>query len=162
MSDQLTLPADTSEFQVSIQADPATVYQLIAEPELWPAILPHIRAARVLRRTGSRRLVSVAASWRGLPVGWRAVQQLEPSARRVTFRHVMPVSRGTTVTWTVMQDAAGTTILRVQQQMRLARWLPGRCLLQRLLTAKIGPEMARQMLARLRYVAEGGSLSGRD
>lgn len=151
-----------SPHQTLIRADAAVVYMLIAELELWPALIPHVRSARVLRRMGNRRLVSVRASWRGVPVGWRAIQTLEPEHGRVTFRHLVPVSRGTTVRWTVRQVDAGTVLLSVEQQVKLARFVPGRQLVTDLLANRVGPEMAQLMLVRIREIAEGGSLAGRE
>ena len=153
-----TLPS----FETRIRADAAVVYMLVAELELWPALIPHVRSARVLRRMGNRRLVSVRASWRGLPVGWKAIQTLEPEVGRITFRHLVPVSRGTTVSWTIRQVDAETTVLRVEQQVRLASFVPGRQLLAGVLADRVGPEMARLMLDRIREIAEGGSLAGRE
>jgi ribosome-associated toxin RatA of RatAB toxin-antitoxin module len=152
----------TSSFATTIHADAATVYTLVSEVELWPALIPHIRSARVVQRMGNRRLVSVRASWRGLPVGWRAIQLMEPDHGRVTFRHLMPVSRGTTVTWTVRQVDADTVSLTVEQRVKLAPFVPGRPLVTELLSSRVGPEMARWMLLRFKYVAEGGSLAGRE
>ena len=147
-------------FQTVIRADPAVVFMLVSELELWPALIPHIHSARGLQRMGTRRLVSVRASWHGVPVGWRAIQLSEPEHGRVTFRHLVPISRGTTVTWTVRALDASTVVLRVEQQVRLARFVPGRQLMTGFLTHRVGPEMARSMLDRIREIAEGGSLAG--
>lgn len=149
-----------SPLQTVIRADAATVYMLISELELWPALIPHVHSARVLRRMGNRRLVSVQASWHGVPVGWRAIQLSEPEHGRVTFRHLVRVSRGTTVTWTIHPVDAGAVILRVEQTVKLASFVPGRRLMAGFLTDTVGPQMARLMLDRIREIAEGGSLAG--
>jgi hypothetical protein len=157
----MTIDAGPS-FQTVIRADAAVVYMLVSELELWPALIPHIHSARVLQRMGNRRLVSVRASWHGVPVGWRAIQLSEPEHGRVTFRHLVPVSRGTTVTWTVCPVDDNTVVLRVEQQVKLARFVPGRQLMTGFLTHSVGPDMARSMLDRIREIAEGGSLAGLD
>jgi ribosome-associated toxin RatA of RatAB toxin-antitoxin module len=158
---KLHAPSTTS-FETTIRADVSTVYMLVAELELWPALIPHIRSARVIQRMGDRRLVSVRASWRGVPVGWRAIQLREPGSGRVTFRHLMPVSRGTTVTWTVRQIDAETVSLSVEQRLKLASFVPARPLVTELLARGVGPELANLMLLRFKYIAEGGSLAGRE
>ena len=152
----------TSPLTIRVRADAAVVYMLVAELELWPALISHVHSARVLRRMGGRRLVSVRASWRGVPVGWRAIQTLEPEQGRITFRHLVPVSRGTTVTWTVRQIDGETVMLSVEQQIKLASFVPARQLVTGVLASRVGPEMAQLMLDRIREIAEGGSLAGRE
>lgn len=150
-------------FETVVQADAAVVYQLVTELELWPALIPHIKSARVVERLGRhRRIVSVRASWRGVPVGWRAIQLSEPEHRRVTFRHLIAATRGTTVVWTVEPISANAVRLRVEQRVRLARFVPGRAVVRSIMTDRIGPEMAHLMLERIREIAEGGSLAGRE
>jgi len=158
----VTTATSPPSLQTVIRADAAVVYMLISELELWPALIPHVLSARVLQRMGNRRLVRVRASWRGAPVGWEAIQISEPEHGRVTFRHLVPVSRGTTVTWTVRPVDDSTVILRVEQTVKLASFVPGRPLLSSFLTHIVGPEMARLMLDRIREIAEGGTLAGRD
>jgi ribosome-associated toxin RatA of RatAB toxin-antitoxin module len=143
-----------------ISADAATVYRLLAEVELWPAVFPHIASARVLRHHGGRRIVSVRASWRALPVGWRALQSCDAAAGAITFSHVNALSRGSSVAWTITPEGEGVRV-GVSQQVRLHVPIIGCWLATHLLSRYIGPEMARVMLARLKEVAEGGSLAGR-
>lgn len=158
----VTPSSTVTTFETTIRADAATVYMLVSELELWPALIPHIHSARVTQRMGDRRLVTVRARWRGAPVGWRAIQIREPDQGRVTFRHLMTVSRGTTVTWTVRQLDAETASLSVEQRLKLAAFIPGRQLVTDLLASRVGPELANLMLLRFKYLAEGGSLAGRE
>lgn len=151
-----------TSFDTTIRAKFATVYMLVSELELWPALIPHIHSARVTQRMGDRRLVTVRATWRGMPVGWSAIQIREPTEGRVTFRHLMPVSRGTKVTWTVRQLDADTVALSVEQHLKVASFVPGRQLVTDLLASRVGPELANLMLLRFKFVAEGGSLAGRS
>src|SRR3954452_21650057 len=81
-------------FAGRIYADRQTVFNLLAEVELWPAIIPHIRLARVLRRDGRRRLISVRASWHGIPIGWRMIETVDVAAGQVTLQHVSRLTRG--------------------------------------------------------------------
>jgi hypothetical protein len=50
----------------------------------------------------------------------------------------------------------------VEQKVRLASFVPGRQVLADMLTHRVGPEMAHLMLDRIREIAEGGSLAGRE
>lgn len=141
-----------------IRADAATVYGLLAEVELWPALFPHIRSARVMRRRGHQRLLAVRASWRGLPVAWRAVQTLDRANLRLTFRHVNVLSRGSAVSWTVVPGPGGVHVT-VAQQVRLRVPLIGPWIAGYVLATHVGPQMAAEMLGRLQALAEGGSLA---
>lgn len=154
-------PADDSRLTRAIRADVATVYGLLAEVAFWPALFPHVRSARVLRRRGHQRLVAVRATWRGLPVGWRAVQTLELEHGRVTFRHVNALSRGSSVCWSVEPTASGAHV-SVTQQVHLHVPLVGTWISRHVLESRIGPELAAAMLTRLQEIAEGGSLAGRS
>jgi ribosome-associated toxin RatA of RatAB toxin-antitoxin module len=143
----------------SIRAEPETVYRLLAEVELWPAIFPHIGSARVLQRFGERRIVAMRASWRGLPVGWRALQVRDPAGRQITFRHLNALTRGSGVAWTITPKADGVCVA-VHQRVRLHLPIVGGWFAEQVLLRRVGPEMARVMLARLKEVSEGGSLAG--
>ncbi len=93
-----------------IQADPDAIFALAATVEDWPIILPHYRSVRVLRERGPRRLVEMAAHRDGFPVHWTAIQELHPSERRITFRHVRGVTRGMDVAWTLTPAASGMNV----------------------------------------------------
>ena len=151
--------SDDRSLACVVHADAAMVYGLLAEVELWPALFPHIRSARVLRRYGERRIVSVRANWRGLPIGWRALQTRDRAGLCLDFRHLNALSRGSGVTWTVTRLDDGVRVA-VTQRVRLNVPIVGPWLADRLLLRTIGPEMAWTMLGRLKEIAEGGSLAG--
>jgi uncharacterized membrane protein len=153
------LTSATTPLTCSIRADAATVYRLLAELELWPAIFPHIASARVLRRFEDRRIVAVRASWRGLPIRWRALQVRDPAGRRITFRHLNALTRESGVAWTITPKADGVCVA-VHQRVRLHLPIVGGWFAEQVLLRRVGPEMARVMLARLKEVSEGGSLAG--
>lgn len=153
-----TLPVPLA-FSCLIEAPPDTIYRLLAEVELWPAIFPHIASARVTRRLGDRRLVAVRTSWRGLPIGWHALQLRDPGRLRIAFHHVNRLSSGSSVTWALTPLDHGVQVT-VTQQVALNVPIVGRWLAARLLARRIGPDLARAMLRQLKAVAEGGSLAG--
>ncbi len=88
-----------TENEIKIQASVDRIYRLAAAVEEWPAILPHYRWVRVLENSGDRRLVEMAARRDWIPVSWRAEQQLYPEVPRITFRHVLGITRGMDVEW---------------------------------------------------------------
>ena len=149
-----------------IQADRATVYNLLAEVELWPALLPHIRSLRVLRREGRRRLVAVRASWRGLPLGYTAVVTVDPARSSMTLRHLSRLTRGSVATWTVHPapstgGPADGVELTVRQHVVVPLPLVGPLLAEAFVGGRVARELGPAMLDRIKEIAEGGSLAGR-
>ena len=74
-------PAWSRQLSAPIEAGGETVFRLLAEAELWPAIFRHIKSVRVLKRDGHRRLIAVRASWHGIPIGDEDVARLRESWR---------------------------------------------------------------------------------
>jgi ribosome-associated toxin RatA of RatAB toxin-antitoxin module len=87
------------ENAIVIEAGPDIIFRLAAEVERWPAILPHYRRVRVLKRQGERKLLEMAAQRDGLPVSWTSIQEPRPAERRILFRHVSGITRGMAVEW---------------------------------------------------------------
>jgi ribosome-associated toxin RatA of RatAB toxin-antitoxin module len=89
--------------QIDVIGDPQRVrrrvYQLAADIQDWPAILPHYRYIRVLERSDQFKVADYGASRDGLPVSWRARQELFPDEFRITFVHTGGVTRGMWVEW---------------------------------------------------------------
>jgi hypothetical protein len=148
-----------------IYADRQTVFRLLAEIELWPAILPHVRSARVVRRDGRRRLVTVRASWKGLPIGWTAVETIDPVQCRMTLRHVTPLTRGSLAVWTVSPETIdrGAVAVDVDVEQRVVVPLPlvGGLLGRGFVGGRVARELGQKILDRVKEVAEGESLAGR-
>lgn len=149
-----------------IRADRATVFNLLAEIELWPALFPHVRSARVLRRDGRRRLIVVRATWRSLPLGYTAVQTVDTAQGQMTIRHLSRLTNGSTAVWNVQAaaDPAGAADgveLRVQQQVVVPVPLIGGWLARALVGGRVARDLGQAMLDRVKEVAEGGSLADR-
>jgi hypothetical protein len=149
---------------IRIHAPAELVYRLAAEIELWPAFVHNVRVARVLRRspTDQRLRVISIRGWRGwLPIGWRAVQRLEPETGRMTLRHLTPISAGTTAEWTITAtlDGASTEITIVQRPI-LHLPLVGHLVAKRIVGPYIGRPFALSILRDIKHLAEGGSLAG--
>ncbi|HZR98896.1 MAG TPA: SRPBCC family protein [Chloroflexota bacterium] len=87
-----------------IEADVERVFALSADVERWPALLPHYRWVRVLRRADGRTWLDMAARRGAIPVRWQAVQQVFPAARLITYRHVGGVTCGMHVVWQLVPD----------------------------------------------------------
>ena len=148
-----------------VNADRATVFNLLAEVGLWPALFPHVRSARVLRRNGRRRLVVMRVHWHGLPLGYTAIQTIDADQGRMMIRHVRGLSRGSVSIWTVLPATgpAGSTDgvdVTVHQQVAVPVPIVGGLLARRFVGGRIARDLGQAMLDRLVEVAEGGSLAG--
>ncbi|HLJ56643.1 MAG TPA: SRPBCC family protein [Chthonomonadaceae bacterium] len=99
--------------RIEIFGDPATIrpriYQLAADIQDWPAILPHYRYMRVLEQTERHKLADFGASRDGFPVRWQARQELFPEEHRITFKHTGGVTKGMWVEWRI--EPAGDRVL---------------------------------------------------
>lgn len=99
-----------------IQADAAVVFQLAAEVEHWPRILPHYRWVHLLASEGdNRRTVEMAArrdvvAGIAFPLRWTAVETTYPAQGRIEFEHVGGITRGMHVAWTI-EPASATRLL---------------------------------------------------
>lgn len=115
---------------VRISADVPAVFALLRDMERWPSIFDHMQSARVVKRDragGSRRLIVVRATWYGLPVGWRAIQTIEPEINRMTLYHVSPLTRGSVATWEVRpveSSPAGRSVVELVVRQQVTVPLP--------------------------------------
>ncbi|HLH23639.1 MAG TPA: SRPBCC family protein [Chloroflexota bacterium] len=142
-----------TENAVTIRADLATIYQLAAAVERWPALLPHYRAVRVLAARDDRRLVAMAARRGWIPVRWSAVQVCEPAVPRIRFRHVRGVTRGMAVEWVFESGADGVRV-SIRHELRLGWPLVGRLVADRIIGPLFVAYVAGQTLRRIKALAE--------
>ncbi|HLK55550.1 MAG TPA: SRPBCC family protein [Chthonomonadaceae bacterium] len=86
------------------------IFQLAADIQDWPALLPHYRYMRILEQTERVKVADFGASRDGIPVKWRARQELFPEANRITFYHVGGVTRGMWVEWRLEKRSNGVHV----------------------------------------------------
>ena len=86
------------------------IYSMAAKIEEWPRILPHYRYLRIVERAGNSTVADFGATRDGIPVRWRAVQELFPEERRITFRHIRGVTRGMWVEWRIEPTEGGALV----------------------------------------------------
>lgn len=146
--------------RIVMRADRDTIFRLAAAVEEWPRILPHYRWVRLLEDDGHRRLVEMAARRDRIPVRWRAVQELFPEERRMTFRHVGGVTRGMDVAWTLTPNADGV-LVEIWHAFR-PRWpLVPDALVSLVVGQFFVEHIASRTLRRIKELAENqASLSG--
>lgn len=86
------------------------IFALAAEVERWPEILPHYRWVKLIDQDGNRKIVEMAARRDWIPVQWTSVQELQPEANRIIFRHIKGVTRGMYVEWRLAPTAEGVHV----------------------------------------------------
>jgi ribosome-associated toxin RatA of RatAB toxin-antitoxin module len=90
-----------------------TVFELAANVQNWPSLLPHYRFVDVLEQSvdGTRKVVRMSAvrddfptPGARFPVTWRSVQVCDPGERRIYFKHIGGVATGMWVVWELTPD----------------------------------------------------------
>jgi ribosome-associated toxin RatA of RatAB toxin-antitoxin module len=87
-----------TENRIEIRGDVKRIFQIAAQVDKWPEILPHYRWVRIIQRRKRRTTVEMAARRGRLPVSWTAVQEIFPY-ERITYKHIKGFTTGMDVTW---------------------------------------------------------------
>jgi uncharacterized membrane protein len=143
-----------SELHVMIRAPLERVFELAADVERWPDILPHYRYVRRLPATNGERRFAMGARRGPVPVRWEAVQRPLPAERRIDFVHTGGVTTGMRVAWRFAPTEGGVDV-SIEHRLEL-RWpLIGDFAAQRIIGPQFIEAIAGRTLARIRQLAEG-------
>lgn len=109
------------------QAPPDICFEVAADVEDWPRILPHYRWVRFHEKKGFASGVVEMAAWRPFPffrypTWWVSEMQHDPDARTVTYRHIDGITREMDVVWEVNAMDQGRTHLRIVHEWDGPRW----------------------------------------
>ena len=105
-----------TENTVYVRGPRSRIFELAADIQDWPTLLPHYREVIVFEQTddGRRKVVEMAAVRNDFPfpgvqfpVRWRSVQVCEPETGRIYFKHLAGVARGMWVVWSLDDDEWG-------------------------------------------------------
>jgi ribosome-associated toxin RatA of RatAB toxin-antitoxin module len=99
-----------TENRIEIRGDVRRIFQVAAQVEKWPDILPHYRWVRVLQRRKRRTTVEMAARRGRIPVSWTAVQEVFPY-ERITYKHIKGFTTGMDVTWLFRPAQEGVQVV---------------------------------------------------
>ena len=80
------------------------IFEIAANLELWPKILPHYRYIRFLERGHDRNLVIMAATRSGIPISWTSEQIIDRDKFEVHFHHLKAWTKGMRVVWTFSES----------------------------------------------------------
>lgn len=105
-----------TENTVYMRGPKSRIFQLAADIQSWPSLLPHYQEVLVFEQSddGSRKVVEMAATrdnfpikGRQFPVRWQSVQICEPDTGKIYFKHLKGIATGMWVVWTLEEDPAG-------------------------------------------------------
>ncbi len=106
---------------------PDLLFQVAADVERWPDILPHYRWVKFQEKTGFGHGLVEMAAWRDFggplryPTWWASRMESDPAVPVVHYRHVDGVTRGMDVSWEFI-PAAGATLVRVVHEWQGPAW----------------------------------------
>ena len=109
------------------EADPDTCFQVAADVERWPEILPHYRWVRFQEKNGFADGVVEMAAWRhfgpaGYPTWWVSEMEHDARERTVRYRHIDGITRGMDVLWEVVPEEGGRSHLRIVHEWSGPTW----------------------------------------
>ena len=97
-----------------VSAPPDLVFDVAADVERWPDILPHYRWVRLVDRSAEPWTVEMSAhrpfgplNW---PTWWRSEMRVVRTRREVRYRHIGGITTGMDVLWRIEPRAAGAHI----------------------------------------------------
>ena len=102
-------------------------FQVAADVERWPTILPHYRWVRFLRRDGFANGMVEMAAWRrfgpvGWPTWWISEMTHDAAARTVVYQHVYGITSGMDVLWKVEALDDGRSHLSIVHEWTGPGW----------------------------------------
>lgn len=112
--------------ELTVGAPPMVTFQVAADVESWPRILPHYRWVRFRdRETFGTGRVEMAA-YRpfgplGYPTWWVSDMMVEPDSPRILYHHVDGITRGMDVRWEFRPAGDGTHV-RIVHEWRGPAW----------------------------------------
>lgn len=137
-----------------VHAPPDTVFSLAADVTRWPSLHRAYRWCRILALTPDGLVFEMAGRIRGWPARWTAVEERQPAARRLVFRHIHGVTTGMRVTWSLSPQHAGTAVA-IEHELVL-RWpLIGRQISDWIVGPVFIDWIARETLSAIKRASEG-------
>lgn len=127
------------------------IFDLAAEVERWPALLPHYRYVR--RLPGPERRFAMGARRGPIPVRWEAIQRPMRERRRIEFLHTGGLTRGMEVAWR-FEERDGVVDVAIEHHLELPWPLVGRFAAERIIGPQFIEAIAGRTLRRVQELAE--------
>lgn len=141
-----------SELHELMRAPYERIFDLAADVERWPSLLPHYRYVR--RLPGAERRFAMGARRGPIPVRWEAIQRPLREERRIEFDHTGGVTRGMRVAWRFEERPDGVVDVSIEHRLELGWPLIGTFAAERVIGPQFIEAIAARTLRRIRQVAE--------
>lgn len=148
-----------TENGIQIRGDLKRIFQIAAQVDKWPQILPHYRWVRVLQRRKRRTTVEMAARRGRIPVSWTAVQEVFPY-ERITYKHIKGFTTGMDVTWS-FKPVQGHVEVVITHDFSLSWPLVGDFVSRYIVGALFVTPIAARTLRHIKQTVESGQIVGR-
>ncbi len=146
-----------------VMGAPASLcFEVAADVEQWPRILPHYRWVRFREKQAFGRGVVEMAAWRAFgelaavrwPTSWVSEMRADAAEPAIYYRHVDGITRGMDVKWAFLPDARGT-LVQIVHEWRGPAWpLVGRVAADAVIGPGFVSAIARRTLAGVAAEAE--------
>lgn len=93
-----------------MHAPKMSIFDIAANLELWPKILPHYRYIRYLERSPNRNVVVMAARRSGIPIKWTSEEIIDRGRVEIHFNHLKAFTKGMHVVWTFDERPDGVRV----------------------------------------------------
>lgn len=144
-----------------MHAPAAVCFQVAADVERWPALLPHYRWVRFIRKDDLGGGLVDMAAWRPFPAGfkyptrWTSEVRVNPAEPAVYHEHVRGISRGMAVKWEFRARSATVTDVSVTHEWNGPQWpLIGRIAASWVILPHFVSDIAQRTLAGVAAEAE--------
>jgi uncharacterized membrane protein len=149
-----------TENGIEIRGPVKRIFQIAAQVDKWPEILPHYRWVRVLQRKKRRTTVEMAARRGRIPVSWTAVQEVFPY-ERITYKHIKGFTTGMDVTWS-FKPVQGRVEVVITHDFSLAWPLVGGFVSKYIVGALFVKPIASRTLQHIKQTVESGQIISRS
>jgi ribosome-associated toxin RatA of RatAB toxin-antitoxin module len=149
-----------TENGIEIRGPVKRIFQIAAQVDKWPEILPHYRWVRILQRKKRRTTVEMAARRGRIPVSWTAVQEVFPY-ERITYKHIKGFTTGMDVTWS-FKPVQGRVEVVITHDFSLAWPLVGGFVSKYIVGALFVKPIASRTLQHIKQTVESGQIISRS
>ena len=139
--------------RVRMDAPYERIFELAADVERWPAVLPHYRYVRPLPAANGDRQFAMGARRGPIPVSWSAVQRPLPEERRIEFHHTGGVTRGMDVAWRFESAGDGWEV-SIEHELELGWPIIGAFAAERIIGPQFIEAIAGRTLRTIKRIAE--------
>lgn len=143
-----------SKLREPMRASFDRVFDLAADVERWPVILPHYRYVRPVADPGGERRFAMGARRGPMPVRWEAIQRPMRDDRRIEFVHTGGVTKGMWVAWRFADAPDGSLDVSIEHRLELGWPVIGVWAAEHVVGPQFIEAIAGRTLRRIRELAE--------